>query len=62
MKKNLSILVIFLILGVQLNAQVEPNAGSWKTWFISSGKEYRLPAPASYKNEVAAVIEKQKKH
>ena len=60
MKKNLSILVIFLILGAQLNAQVEPNAGSWKTWFISSGKEYRLPAPASHKNEIAGVIEKQK--
>lgn len=60
MKKNLSILVIFLVTAAQLQAQVEPNAGSWKTWFISSGKEYRLPAPASYKSEIAAVIEKQK--
>jgi membrane-associated phospholipid phosphatase len=25
--------------------QVEPNAGTWKTWVISSGNEYRLPPP-----------------
>ncbi|HET9746008.1 MAG TPA: phosphatase PAP2 family protein [Chitinophagaceae bacterium] len=60
MKKNLSVLVIILILGAQLNAQVEPKAGTWKTWFISSGKDYRLPAPTSYKNEIAEVIEEQK--
>ena len=28
-----------------LMAQVEPNAGNWKTWVISSGSTYRLPAP-----------------
>src|ERR1051325_10092829 len=25
--------------------QIEPNAGSWKTWVISSGKEFRVPPP-----------------
>jgi membrane-associated phospholipid phosphatase len=25
--------------------QVEPNAGNWKTWVISSGKDYRVPPP-----------------
>jgi len=25
-------------------AQTEPTAGNWKTWFIPSGKECRLPA------------------
>ena len=25
--------------------QVEPNAGSWKTWAISSGKDFRVPPP-----------------
>src|SRR5688572_1847206 len=25
--------------------QVEPNAGSWKTWLLSSGSELRLPPP-----------------
>ena len=24
---------------------IEPNAGSWKTWVISSGKDYRVPPP-----------------
>lgn len=60
MKKNLSIIAIILAFAIQLNAQVEPTAGTWKTWLITSGKEYRLPAPASYKNEIAVVIEKQK--
>jgi hypothetical protein len=60
MKKTLSILAIFLVNVVHLQAQVEPTAGNWKTWFINSGKDFRLPAPASYKNEIATVIEKQK--
>src|SRR5436190_2309542 len=25
--------------------QIEPNAGTWKTWAISSGKDYRVPPP-----------------
>lgn len=25
--------------------QIEPNAGNWKTWVISSGKDYRVPPP-----------------
>ena len=60
MKKYSLILVAFLIVA-QLEAQVEPGAGTWKTWFISSAKDYRLPAPASYKNEIAGVLDKQKK-
>lgn len=60
MKKTLIILMNVLLAVVQLQAQVEPGAGNWKTWFITSGKDYRLPAPPSYKNEVAEVIAKQK--
>ena len=26
-------------------AQVEPNAGAWQTWILSSGNQMRLPAP-----------------
>ncbi|MEY2394626.1 MAG: hypothetical protein QOF94_971, partial [Acidobacteriaceae bacterium] len=26
-------------------AQIEPNAGNWRTWVISSGKDYRVPPP-----------------
>src|SRR5262249_41510210 len=29
----------------QTAGQVEPNAGNWKTWFISSGKDFRVPPP-----------------
>jgi hypothetical protein len=24
---------------------IEPNAGQWRTWVISSGKDYRVPPP-----------------
>jgi membrane-associated phospholipid phosphatase len=27
------------------NDPVEPNAGTWKTWVISSGRDYRVPPP-----------------
>lgn len=40
-------------------AQVEPTAGNWKTWFIPSGKAYRLPAPKPAKDEVAEVLTRQ---
>src|SRR6516165_3587849 len=35
--------LVFAVL--RLSAQVEPNAGQWKTWVISSGSTMRLPAP-----------------
>ena len=60
MKKNLTIIVASLLMAAQVHAQVEPAAGTWKTWFISSGKDYRLPAPPSYKNEITAVLSRQK--
>ncbi len=28
-----------------MEVQLEPNAGSWRTWVISSGKDYRVPPP-----------------
>jgi membrane-associated phospholipid phosphatase len=28
-----------------VNQPVEPKAGSWKTWVISSGKDFRVPPP-----------------
>lgn len=60
MKKKIPILAVVLLITACLQAQTEPGAGKWKTWFISSGKDYRLPAPASYKTEVAEVISRQK--
>ena len=61
MKKILSILIAVLVIATRMHAQVEPNAGNWKTWFVTSGKAYRLSAPSSYKEEVAQVISAQKK-
>jgi membrane-associated phospholipid phosphatase len=30
-------------------SQIEPNAGSWRTWAISSGPDYRVPPPPGAK-------------
>src|SRR5258708_3806336 len=50
--KRLMTLHTFLVLMLVLSAraqdsvgQIEPNAGSWKTWAISSGKDFRVPPP-----------------
>ena len=56
MTKKLTSLIALILWAITLNAQVEPNAGTWKTWFIPSGKDSRLPAPASTKNEIAEVL------
>jgi membrane-associated phospholipid phosphatase len=60
MRNSISILVAVLLTTTYLHAQVEPGAGTWKTWFISSGKDYRLPAPTSSKDEINQVIAAQK--
>ena len=60
MKKKRSIITALLVTMIShLQAQTEPAAGNWKTWFITSGKDYRLPPPSSYKEEVAQIISKQ---
>jgi len=59
MKKYFLILIAVLFIAVQLQAQLEPAAGNWKTWFITSGKAYRLPPPSSYKEEIAQVLSRQ---
>jgi membrane-associated phospholipid phosphatase len=38
-------LITGLALASYLSAQVEPQAGQWKTWVIASGSALRLPAP-----------------
>ncbi len=60
MKKNVSILAAVLFMAAQLQAQMEPAAGNWKTWFITSGKDWRLPPPPSYKQEIAQVLSRQR--
>jgi hypothetical protein len=61
MTKKLISFIALILWAITLNAQVEPNAGNWKTWFIASGKEFRLPAPASNKSEIAEVLAIQQK-
>src|SRR5215469_14501740 len=38
-------LIVLLLAVLPVSAQVEPNAGHWKTWVIPSGSAMRLPAP-----------------
>ena len=59
MKKKLIIIAV-MATAIQLKAQVEPAAGTWKTWFIASGKDYRLKPPTSYKQEIMQVLSSQK--
>ncbi|MGE5109797.1 MAG: vanadium-dependent haloperoxidase [Acidobacteriaceae bacterium] len=42
------------------NPQVEPNAGKWRTWVISSAKDYRVPPPPSAAATQAELREVQK--
>ena len=56
MRKKVFILFISVGIVFQLHAQLEPGAGKWRTWFITSGKDYRLPSPPPGKQEIAQVI------
>jgi membrane-associated phospholipid phosphatase len=60
MKKSLSLLVILSLIEVHLQAQPEPAAATWKPRFITSVKDYRLPTPPSWKQEVDEVLTAQK--
>jgi hypothetical protein len=35
----------FVVPLAHANDPVEPNAGTWKTWVISSGRDFRVPPP-----------------
>lgn len=60
MKKSLYILVAIISMAARVQAQGDPNAGNWKTWFITSAKDFRLNPPTSYKEEIAQVLSQQK--
>jgi membrane-associated phospholipid phosphatase len=51
LKKFRALFITLLLAALPLLAQdaqqVEPNAGKWRTWVISSGKDYRVPPPPS---------------
>lgn len=50
---------IFFFSPGMLFAQTEPSAAKWKTWFIGSVKEYRLPPPPTSKGEISQVLVQQ---
>jgi membrane-associated phospholipid phosphatase len=56
LKGKIAILLTGMALALRLHAQVEPGAGQWKTWVISSGSEFRLPGPPD-SNATAAEIQ-----
>jgi len=52
-KKIVLGMVLTLRLGLTLfavsaSAQIEPRAGEWKTWVLTSGSQFRLPAPPGW--------------
>jgi hypothetical protein len=60
MKKAIAIATVILFVTAQGQAQTEPAAGKWKTWFITPGKEWLLPPSPPAKDEMAAVLAAQK--
>jgi membrane-associated phospholipid phosphatase len=60
MKKYFSITITMLVTTALAVAQVEPTAGTWRTWFIPAGKSFRLAAPGSYEKEIAQVLAMQR--
>jgi hypothetical protein len=59
MRKKLCLLLVSMSFIFQMHAQLEPGAANWRTWFIGSGKDYRLLPPSTSKEEVAEVIWQQ---
>ena len=47
--QKLAVVLMFAAVTLPLHAQadgpIEPNAGLWRTWVISSGRDYRVPPP-----------------
>ncbi len=60
MKKSLLVSLFVLLVTLPATAQVEPDAGQWKTWFITSTKTYRLPPPPAHKDEMTQVLSAQR--
>jgi membrane-associated phospholipid phosphatase len=60
MRKIYAFLIVVSLITTTAAAQTEPAAGTWKTWFISSGRDFRLSAPVASKNEIAEVLAAQK--
>lgn len=57
MNMRLFLIALCLLTKQQSQAQIEPGAGSWKTWVIPSGKAYQLPPPPDAKATQAELKE-----
>jgi membrane-associated phospholipid phosphatase len=56
----LGIALMLVLFPERVSAQIEPNAGQWKTWVLSSGSQLRLPPPPDQrvsKEEVEVLAE-----
>ncbi|WP_336516524.1 phosphatase PAP2 family protein [Pollutibacter soli] len=60
MKRTILMLAVLTFGYTHVKAQTEPGAGNWVTWFIPSGKSYRLSPPENNKKEIDEVISIQK--
>jgi len=43
--RSLLVLAVAPLIAFGQSRQVEPTAGTWKTWIISSGRDFRVPPP-----------------
>jgi hypothetical protein len=59
MRKKICLLLVSINFVFQIQAQVEPNARNWRTWFSGSTKDYRLPPPTANKQEISLVLSQQ---
>ena len=57
---GLSLTLGLTLFALSTSAQIEPNAGQWKTWVMTSGSQFRLPAPPGWgeSKEEVQVLEK----
>jgi membrane-associated phospholipid phosphatase len=51
----LSLVAVTLPMQLLASGPIEPDAGSWRTWVISSGKDYRVPPPPGTADSVAEI-------
>lgn len=51
----LSVVAVVSPLQLQASGPIEPDAGSWRTWVISSGKDYLVPPPPDMADSLAEV-------
>jgi hypothetical protein len=61
MQKIFSIITVLMITSYHGYTQTRSEAGSWKTWFIPSVKDFRLQAPPADKSEIQVVLAAQQK-